>query len=98
MLMMIMRMSRIHCIHFFYPNPQLLLERLQVANPGYLKLNQALVQLLDEYDIVSFVGLNIKREESIQRLVAQIDHAVQYGEQLEPKEPEVDEESDDQDE
>ena len=74
--------------HFFYPNPQLLLEKLQMTNPGYLKLNQALTQLLDEYDIVSFIGLNIRREGSIQRLVAQIDHAVQYGEQLEPKEPE----------
>ena len=79
-----------HPLHpFFYPNPQLLLERLHASNPGYLKLNQALVQLLDEYDIVSFIGLNIKREESIQRLVAQIDNAVQYGEQLEPKESET---------
>ena len=57
-----------------------------MTNPGYKKLNQALVQLLDEYDIVSFVGLNVRREESIERLLAQIDHAVQYGEQLEPKE------------
>ena len=37
--------------------------------------------------MVSFVPLNITDESSIDYLLSNIDNAVQYGEDLEPKEP-----------
>ena len=37
--------------------------------------------------MVSFIPLNITDEESINLVLAHIDHAMQYGEDLEPKEP-----------
>ena len=37
--------------------------------------------------MVSFIPLNIYQEDSVSLVLAQIDNAVQYGEDLEPKEP-----------
>ncbi len=42
---------------------------------------------IEDYSLVSFVPLNIRKEESIQLALAHIDHALQYGEDMEPKEP-----------
>jgi hypothetical protein len=73
------------------------LEELNGENPKFLALNQALLRLIEEYNLVSFIPLNIRDEDSIELVVAHIDHAVQYGEDLEPKEivDEEDEESQD---
>lgn len=37
--------------------------------------------------MVSFIPLNITEEDSIEVLMAHIDNAIQYGEDLEPKPP-----------
>ncbi len=37
--------------------------------------------------MVSFIPLNIQDEDSIELLMAHIDNAIQYGEDLEPKPP-----------
>lgn len=37
--------------------------------------------------MVSFIPLNIKDEDSISLVLAHIDNAIQYGEDVEPKEP-----------
>eukprot|EP00842_Homolaphlyctis_polyrhiza_P004389 jgi/Hompol1/4951/HPOL_004051-RA len=58
-------------------------------------LNQALVRLIDEYSMVNMVPLNINDEDSVALVLEHIDHAVQYGEDLEPKEP-VDEDPGDE--
>jgi GPN-loop GTPase len=50
-------------------------------------LNEALGRVLDEYDMVSFVPLDITDEDSLESLLLQVDHAIQYGEDMEPKEP-----------
>ncbi|KAL0092340.1 GPN-loop GTPase [Phycomyces blakesleeanus] len=50
-------------------------------------LNQAIVQLIDDYSMVSFIPLNITDEESVEYVLSSVDHAMQYGEDLEPKEP-----------
>ena len=73
------------------------MEELNGENPKFLALNQALLRLIEEYNLVSFIPLNIRDEDSIELVVAHIDHAVQYGEDLEPKEivDEEDEESQD---
>jgi hypothetical protein len=39
--------------------------------------------------MVSFVPLNIHDEDSVSLVLAQIDNAIQYGEDVEPKEPQV---------
>lgn len=41
--------------------------------------------------MVSFVPLNPEDEDSISVLLQQIDNAIQYGEDVEPKEPHEDE-------
>ncbi|ORX47165.1 hypothetical protein DM01DRAFT_1368395 [Hesseltinella vesiculosa] len=50
-------------------------------------LNQAIVQLIDDYSMVSFIPLNITDDDSIEYVLSNIDHSMQYGEDLEPKEP-----------
>ncbi|KAL3900470.1 MAG: hypothetical protein SGCHY_001310 [Lobulomycetales sp.] len=57
-------------------------------NPSkFTALDSAMAQLIQEYNMVSFIPLNITRESSITYLLSHIDHAVQYGEDLEPREP-----------
>lgn len=41
--------------------------------------------------MVHFVALNIQDEESIELVLAHVDHAMQYGEDAEPREPKFDE-------
>ncbi|KAJ3339969.1 ATP binding protein [Gonapodya sp. JEL0774] len=73
---------------YLEPDPGLLLEDANVTmRPKFYRLNEALVKLIDEFNMVQFVPLNIEDEDSITYLLAQIDNAMQYGEDLEPKEP-----------
>ena len=39
--------------------------------------------------MINFIPLNVKDEESIEYVLSHIDNAVQYGEDIEPKEPKV---------
>jgi GTPase SAR1 family protein len=50
------------------------------------RLTDAISQLLDDYQMVSFVPLNIKDEDSMEHVLATVDHAIQYGEDLEVRE------------
>ena len=73
---------------FFDVDSSLLLDAANSdTRPRFHALNEALVRLIDEYSMVSFIPLNIKDEDSIALLLDHIDHAVQYGEDMEPKEP-----------
>jgi len=47
------------------------------------KLTESICGLLDDYTMVGFVPLNINDEESIDHVLITVDHAVQYGEDLE---------------
>ena len=47
------------------------------------RLTESICGLLDDYTMVSFVPLNIKDEESIDHVLITVDHAIQYGEDLE---------------
>lgn len=51
------------------------------------RLNAAIAQLIEEYSMVSFIPLDITDEESIDLALMHIDHAIQYGEDVEPTEP-----------
>lgn len=55
------------------------------------RLTDAISQLLDDYQMVSFVPLNIKDEESLEHVLATVDHAIQYGEDLEVREVDIEE-------
>jgi hypothetical protein len=41
---------------------------------------------IEDYSLVKFLPLDMSEEESINDLLLQIDNAIQYGEDLEPKE------------
>ncbi|CAG8705039.1 17298_t:CDS:2, partial [Racocetra persica] len=56
-------------------------------NPKYHDLNRAIVQLIDDYNMVSFLPLNINDEDSITAVMSHVDNALQFGEDQEPKEP-----------
>lgn len=47
------------------------------------RLTEAICTLLDDYSMVSFMPLNITDEESIDHVLAHVDHTIQYGEDLE---------------
>ncbi|KAL7551103.1 hypothetical protein ACHAWF_014299 [Thalassiosira exigua] len=47
------------------------------------RLTEAICSLLDDYSMVGFVPLNINDEDSISHVLATVDHAINYGEDLE---------------
>eukprot|EP01095_Lingulamoeba_sp_RSL-Kostka_P006696 TRINITY_DN210_c1_g1_i1.p1 TRINITY_DN210_c1_g1~~TRINITY_DN210_c1_g1_i1.p1 ORF type:complete len:269 (+),score=79.49 TRINITY_DN210_c1_g1_i1:89-895(+) len=53
-------------------------------------LNEAIVHLLSQYNLVSYVPLNIDDEDSVSLALQQIDHAIQFGEDEEVSEPKSD--------
>jgi GTPase SAR1 family protein len=59
------------------------LQRLEARRRGRHRLTDAICQLLDDYSMVSFLPLNINEEESVEHVLATVDHAIQYGEDLE---------------
>ncbi|KAI9325040.1 GPN-loop GTPase [Zopfochytrium polystomum] len=75
---------------FFDPDPTLLEEEANKTTQTKLHaLNRAIVQLIDEFNMVSFIPLNIYDEDSVSMVLSHVDNAIQYGEDLEPKEPKV---------
>ena len=73
---------------FLSPSGAALASELGRSMPArHRRLNEALCSLLDEYDMVTFLPLDVSNDESISDLLQQIDHAMQYGEELEPREP-----------
>jgi hypothetical protein len=57
----------------------------------YRKLDEAIVRLIEDYNMVNFMPLNIHDEESLDRILLAVDIAIQYGEDEEPREPKFDE-------
>lgn len=45
--------------------------------PGFVRLNAAVAQLVDEWSMVAFAALDYSDEESIGDVLAQIDHCIQ---------------------
>mmetsp|Transcript_34223 Transcript_34223/g.61727 ORF Transcript_34223/g.61727 Transcript_34223/m.61727 type:complete len:281 (-) Transcript_34223:173-1015(-) len=66
---------------FLVPDPELLLNQLSKnTGPRFKQLNKAIAGLLDEFSLLSFLALDISKEESITDVLLQIDMATQYGE------------------
>ncbi len=84
---------------FFFPNPLVLESSMQSSSLKFSKkfsaLNSALLQLIEEFDMVNFIPLNVRNESSMAAVLSHIDNATQYSENLEPKDPYEHEEADD---
>ncbi|KAF9779533.1 GPN-loop GTPase [Thelephora terrestris] len=59
----------------------------KIQNPRFHALNQAIVQLIEDHPLVSFLPLDLTLPDSIETVLSHIDHSMQYGEDEEPKEP-----------
>ncbi|CAL1269402.1 unnamed protein product [Larinioides sclopetarius] len=85
---------------FLDPDIQLLLQDEQNSckwGKKYSRLNKAICSLIENYSIVKFLPLDIKKQESVEELLLTIDNAIQYGEDLDVKiryPDEVDEDDD----
>lgn len=81
---------------FLDPDTRLLLAELneQMA-PRFAKLNKALAGLLDDYNMVNFLPLDIRKENSMQYILSHIDNAIQFGEDADVKVKDFDAENED---
>jgi len=64
--------------------------------PKFKKLGDAICTLLDSYNLVNFLPLDITSEESIGFVLHHADTATQYGEDLEPMDPDGNVKDDDE--
>jgi len=53
----------------------------------HARLSRAIGGLLEDFNMVSFIPLDASDPESVEHVLAQVDASIQYGEDLEPKEP-----------
>jgi len=68
-----------------------LMEDIKTKTPTrYHNLNRAIAEVVEEFNMVSFLPLNIQDENSITLILTHIDLCIQYGEEEEPKEPKDD--------
>ncbi|CAK9001104.1 GPN-loop GTPase 3 [Durusdinium trenchii] len=56
-------------------------------SPKFRALSDSICDLLDSYNLVHFLPLDITSEDSVELVVLHIDNATQYGEDLEPRDP-----------
>lgn len=71
---------------FLDPSSGHLLETLaESTNPQFRPLSRAICDILTDYSMVVFVPLNINDEDSIETVMRTVDHAINYGDDLEPK-------------
>jgi len=58
-----------------------------ITNPKFHALNRAIVQLIEDHPLVSFLPLDLTDTDSLEYVLSSIDFTIQYGEDEEPKEP-----------
>ena len=79
--------------HYYQPNSS------SLRQSSSSSLTNAICQLLEDYNMVSFIPLDIQKEDSIEHVLATVDHVIQYGEDLDVREPmNNDDENNDNDE
>ncbi|KAG6872792.1 hypothetical protein C0995_006521 [Termitomyces sp. Mi166 len=83
--------GRKNIARYLDPDPMLLAtshgSQANPANPRFHALNQAIVQLIEDHPLVSFLPLDLTNSDSLETVVSHIDYTMQYGEDEEPKEP-----------
>jgi len=57
------------------------------TNSKFHSLNQAIVQLIEDHNMVQFLPLDVTDEDALQGILEHIDYMLQFGEDEEPKEP-----------
>lgn len=61
---------------------------MMIQNSGKLhKLTSAISHVIDDYMMISFVMMDRTDEDTMEEVLAFTDHAIQYGEEVEPREP-----------
>lgn len=55
------------------------------TSPKFYKLNSAICELVDEWNMVQFLPLNPKEPDTIEIILGQIDNAIQYHDDVEPR-------------
>ncbi|MCJ1312963.1 ATP binding protein [Agyrium rufum] len=58
-----------------------------MAGGSFRRLNQAVAQLIEDFSMVSYLQLDVQKEDSVGAILSYIDDAIQYQEAQEPKEP-----------
>lgn len=61
--------------------------KTKMAGGSFNKLNKAVAQLIDDFQMVSFLQLDVQDEDSVGAILSYIDDVIQYHESQEPKEP-----------
>ena len=54
---------------------------------SFYRLNRAVAKMIDDFSMVSFLKLDVQKEDSVGAILSYIDDAIQYHEGQEPKEP-----------
>lgn len=82
------RRDNVHLDNFLEPDTSTLLHRLNTTmkSEKWRNLNSALVRLIDDFNMVAFLPLNIHDEDSIAAILSHVDNAIQFGEDEEPRE------------
>jgi GTPase SAR1 family protein len=65
-----------------------LIARVKPVTEKHMRLTDAIGSLLQDFNMVSYVPLDASDPDSVSLVLSQIDHAIQYGEDVEPTEPE----------
>ena len=94
--------SRKHLDEFLEADASALGEMLQRGtSPKFYKLNAAICEMLDEWSMVQFLPLDPRDPDTVDIILAQVDNAIQYHDDVEPKtaeDEELDEENGQNDE
>lgn len=73
---------------FCDPDPTMLARQLTQDTPVKLtRLNRAIAEIVEQYNMVGFQPLNVQDKDTVVALLAQIDNAMQFGEDEEVKIP-----------
>ncbi|DAZ99798.1 TPA: hypothetical protein N0F65_001307 [Lagenidium giganteum] len=76
------------------PSSGYLLENLaNSSDPKWRPLSTAICNVINDFSMVAFVPMNINKEESVEAVLMHVDHAINFGEDLEPREPRDDAEA-----
>ena len=58
-----------------------------MSGGSFTRLNKAIGQLIEDFSMVSFLPLDVQKEDSVGAVLSYIDDAIQYHESQEPREP-----------
>ena len=67
------------------------------TSPSFYRLNSSICELIDDWNMVQFLPLDPRDPDTIDIILAQVDNAIQYHDDVEPKiEDDKEEDKDDE--